>query len=202
MEGLRHHIRRHVALAQEFAGWVEASPDFELVAPAPLNLVCFAHRAGDDFNRRLLERLNQSGKLYLTHTVLNGRYTLRLCVGQTHTEAAHVRQAWELIQQNARDSASSPKDVVGVGGGAVGIKGVGRKLEELDVTIAEEEGLTAVVGVIVPNRARVGHDAVVMPIPIALDNLGHRPLGDDGHLDRLVGGRGEAVISSASAGET
>jgi aromatic-L-amino-acid decarboxylase len=102
VKGLRHHIRRHVALAQEFAHWVAASPDFELTAPAPLNLICFAHRAGDDFNRRLLERLNQSGKLYLTHTVLNGRYTLRLCVGQTQTEAVHVRQAWELIQQNAR----------------------------------------------------------------------------------------------------
>jgi len=102
VEGLRHHIRRHVALAQEFAGWVAASPDFELVVPAPLNLVCFAHRSGDDFNRRLLERLNQSGKLYLTHTVLNGRYTLRLCVGQNHTEAEHVRQAWELIQQTAK----------------------------------------------------------------------------------------------------
>jgi aromatic-L-amino-acid decarboxylase len=103
VEGLRHHIRRHIELAQEFARWVEASPDFELTVPAPLSLVCFAHRAGNDFNRRLLERLNQSGKLYLTHTVLNGRYTLRLCVGQTHTEAAHVRQAWELIQQNARE---------------------------------------------------------------------------------------------------
>jgi len=105
VEGLRHHIRRHVALAQEFAGWVAASEDFELVVPAPLNLVCFAHRAGDDFTRRLLERLNQSGKLYLTHTVLNGRYTLRLCVGQTHTEAAHVQQAWALIQQTARLAA-------------------------------------------------------------------------------------------------
>jgi aromatic-L-amino-acid decarboxylase len=102
VEGLRHHIRRHVALAQEFARWIEESPDFELTAPAPLNLVCFAHRAGDDFNRRLLERLNQTGKLYLTHTVLNGRYTLRLCVGQTHTEAAHVRRAWELIQHHAK----------------------------------------------------------------------------------------------------
>ncbi len=108
VEGLRHHVRRHIALAQEFARWIEASPDFELVAPAPLNLVCFAHRAGDDLNRRLVEHLNQSGKLYLTHTVLNGRYTLRLCVGQTHTEAAHVRQAWELIQQHARQLAGSP----------------------------------------------------------------------------------------------
>jgi aromatic-L-amino-acid decarboxylase len=102
VEGLRHHIRRHVALAQEFAGWVKASRDFELVVPAPLNLVCFAHIAGNDFNRRLLEQLNQSGKLYLTHTILDGRYTLRLCVGQTHTEAEHVRQAWELIQENAK----------------------------------------------------------------------------------------------------
>jgi aromatic-L-amino-acid decarboxylase len=101
VEGLQHHIRRHVALAQEFAGWVGASKDFELVAPAPLNLVCFAHRAGDEFNRRLLERLNQSGKLYLTHTTLNGRYALRFCVGQTHTEERHVEAAWELIQKIA-----------------------------------------------------------------------------------------------------
>ncbi len=109
VEGLRHHIRRHVELAQEFARWVQASPDYELIAPAPLNLVCFAHRQGDNFNRRLLARLNQSGKLFLTHTVLNGRYTLRLCVGQTHTEAAHVRQAWELIQHHAKLVAGTRK---------------------------------------------------------------------------------------------
>jgi aromatic-L-amino-acid/L-tryptophan decarboxylase len=102
-EGLQHHLRRHVALAQEFASWVRQSRDFELMAPAPLNLVCFAHRAGDDFNRRLLERLNASGKLYLTHTVLKRGYTLRFCVGQTWTEAEHVRAAWELIQKAARN---------------------------------------------------------------------------------------------------
>ncbi|HWW00047.1 MAG TPA: pyridoxal-dependent decarboxylase [Candidatus Acidoferrum sp.] len=104
VEGLQHHIRRHVQLAQEFARWVEQSKDFELMAPAPLNLVCFAHRAGDDFNRRLLERLNQTGKVYMTHAVLNGRYTLRLCVGQTHTEERHVRAAWELLQQTAAET--------------------------------------------------------------------------------------------------
>jgi aromatic-L-amino-acid/L-tryptophan decarboxylase len=103
VEGLQHHIRRHVQLAQEFAGWIRASRDFELVVPAPLNLVCFAHRAGEDFNRQMLDRLNQTGKIYLTHTVLNGRYTLRLCVGQTHTEAHHVRRAWELLQQMAAE---------------------------------------------------------------------------------------------------
>jgi aromatic-L-amino-acid decarboxylase len=94
-------VRRHIELAQLFAGWVRDSADFELAAPAPLNLVCFRHRADDDANRKLLERLNQSGALYLTHTVLGGKYTLRLCVGQTHTEERHVRQAWEMIARVA-----------------------------------------------------------------------------------------------------
>lgn len=102
VEGLRHHIRRHVALAQEFAQQVAASPDFELAAPASLNLVCFRHRSGDEFNRRLLEELNNSGALFLTHTQLGGRFVLRLCVGQTHTEAEHIVAAWEQIQQAAK----------------------------------------------------------------------------------------------------
>ncbi|HLH55645.1 MAG TPA: pyridoxal-dependent decarboxylase [Verrucomicrobiae bacterium] len=101
LEGLRYHIRRHVELAQVFARWVEESRDFEMTAPAPLNLVCFAHKAGNEFNRRLLERINQGGQMYITHCVLGGRYCLRFCVGQTHTEAEHVRRGWELIQQTA-----------------------------------------------------------------------------------------------------
>jgi aromatic-L-amino-acid decarboxylase len=103
VEGLRHHVRQHVALAQEFAAWVRADPDFELAVPPPLNLVCFRHRAGDDFNAQLLERLNGSGRVYLTHTKLAGRFTLRLCVGQTHTERRHVEQAWQLIARTARE---------------------------------------------------------------------------------------------------
>jgi aromatic-L-amino-acid decarboxylase len=105
VEGLRHHIRRHIQLAQDFARWVEASDDFELVAPAPLNLVCFSHKGGDALNHKLLDRLNESGKLYLTHTTLAGRYALRFCVGQTYTEARHVRQAWEQIQRTAKELA-------------------------------------------------------------------------------------------------
>ncbi len=101
VEGLRHHVRRHVELAQRFAGWVAADPDFELALPPPLNLVCFRHRRGDDFNRRLLERLNDSGRLYLSHAVLAGRHTLRLCVGQTRTEEEHVRAAWDEIRAAA-----------------------------------------------------------------------------------------------------
>jgi len=101
VEGLRNHVRQHVELAQQFAAWVTEDPDFELAAPTPLNLVCFRHKAGDEFNRQLLDNVNQSGKIYLTHTSLDKRYTLRLCVGQTNTEEVHVRQAWELLRITA-----------------------------------------------------------------------------------------------------
>ena len=101
VEGLRYHVRRHVEMAQEFAAWVEEDERFELAAPAPLNLVCFRHRGGDAINQRLLDRLNQSGDLYLTHTRLDGRLTMRLCVGQTYTESRHVAQAWKRIREGA-----------------------------------------------------------------------------------------------------
>jgi aromatic-L-amino-acid decarboxylase len=102
VEGLQAQIRRHIALAQEFAGWVQADPDFELAAPAPLNLVCFRHTGGDDLNHQILERLNRSGALYLSHTKLDGKYTLRMSIGQTNTEQRHVATAWELIRAAAR----------------------------------------------------------------------------------------------------
>jgi aromatic-L-amino-acid decarboxylase len=101
VEGLRFHVRRHVALAHEFAEWVKNDDRFEVVAPVPLNLVCFRYRGGDDDNQRLMDRLNQSGDLYLTHTRLNGRLVLRFCVGQTNTEKRHVDRAWQRIQEEA-----------------------------------------------------------------------------------------------------
>jgi aromatic-L-amino-acid decarboxylase len=103
VSGLQHHVRRHVALAQEFARWVEESKSFELAVRPPLNLVCFRHVGGDELNRALLERLNGSGKLYLTHTTLADRFTLRLCVGQTTTEERHVKRAWETIRETAEE---------------------------------------------------------------------------------------------------
>jgi aromatic-L-amino-acid decarboxylase len=111
VEGLRYHIRQHIKLAQNFAQWVEESPDFELAAPAPLNLVCFRHKNGDAFNQKLLETLNQSGKLYLTHTKLANQYTLRMCIGQTYTEAHHVEQAWLQIQQTALQLADTKQAI-------------------------------------------------------------------------------------------
>jgi len=98
VEGLQHHIRRHVELAQMFRSWVEADSRFELMAPSPLNLVCFRLKSGDEANESLMNRLNQSGKMYFTHTKLEGKYTLRMCIGQSHTEEEHIRHAWEQIQ--------------------------------------------------------------------------------------------------------
>src|SRR5215469_15773805 len=98
IEGLQYHVHRHVELAHKFAGWIRQHPAFDLAAPAPLNLVCFRHRGGDAFNQDLMDRLNHSGKLYLTHTRLSDRFTLRFCVGQAQTEYEHVRGAWDLIQ--------------------------------------------------------------------------------------------------------
>ena len=106
VKGLQYHIRKHVEMAQQFADWIRASDDFELVAPVPLNLVCFAHKKGDDFNRRLLETINSQGKMYFTHTVINGQYVLRMCIAQTHTQPEHVRKAWQIIQETARELIS------------------------------------------------------------------------------------------------
>ena len=101
VEGLQHHIRRHVELAQQFAEWVRDDKDFELAAPVPLNLVCFRHKAGDAANQTIMDRLNRSGDLFLTHTKLNGKLTLRLCVGQTNTQARHVERAWKRIREES-----------------------------------------------------------------------------------------------------
>ena len=101
IEGLRHHVRRHVELAQHFAQWVREDARFEMAAPAPLNLVCFRHRAGDAANQRIMDRLNASGDLYLTHTRLGERLTLRMSIGQSQTELHHVERAWARIREEA-----------------------------------------------------------------------------------------------------
>ncbi|MFT4583868.1 MAG: aromatic-L-amino-acid decarboxylase [Gammaproteobacteria bacterium] len=106
VEGLKHHIREHVALTARFAKWVSDSPDFEIVVPPNLNLVCFRYRADNDFNRKLVEALNRSGRLFLTHTTVHGDYCLRFCIGQTNTAESHVAAAWRLIEGTARQLRS------------------------------------------------------------------------------------------------
>ena len=103
VEGLQHHIRRHVQLAQQFLEWVRSDERFEVVAPAPLNLICFRYRGSDEQNHHLMDRLNRSGALYLTHTRLANKFVLRFCVGQTNTESRHVERAWHRIQAEAAD---------------------------------------------------------------------------------------------------
>ncbi|MBM3775038.1 MAG: amino acid decarboxylase [Acidobacteria bacterium] len=97
-QGLAEMIRRHVAWARELAGRIEADPDFELAAPAPLSLVCFRCRGGDRDNQRLLERVNATGEVFLSHTVLDGRFTLRLAIGNFRTSREQVLRAWEIVQ--------------------------------------------------------------------------------------------------------
>jgi aromatic-L-amino-acid decarboxylase len=80
---------------------VEADPDFEIVAPVPLNLVCFRHRASDEANQAIMDRVNRSGRAFLSHTRLGDHLVLRLCVGQAHTEERHVRAVWELLKEAA-----------------------------------------------------------------------------------------------------
>ncbi len=101
VEGLRFHVRRHVELAQMFSRWVEEHPLFELPVRPPLNLVCFRHVGGDEVNQMILDSVNRRGRIYISHTRLKDKLTLRLCVGQTMTEERHVREAWEEIQEVA-----------------------------------------------------------------------------------------------------
>jgi aromatic-L-amino-acid decarboxylase len=110
VEGLREMVRRHVALGRELAGWVESTPEFELMAPVPLGLVCLRyHPAGmtdgnalDDLNREVLARVNATRRVHLTHTLLAGRYVIRMAIGQRQTGREHVEEAWRLIREAAR----------------------------------------------------------------------------------------------------
>jgi len=97
-EGLQGVIREHQRLARLFASWVEETPGWEIVAPVPFSLVCFRREGSDEENAALLDRVNATGEAYLSHTVLDGRYVLRLAVGHHRTTEDDVRRAWELLQ--------------------------------------------------------------------------------------------------------
>jgi aromatic-L-amino-acid/L-tryptophan decarboxylase len=100
-EGLARLIREHVRLAQLFASWIEAEPGWELCAPHPLSVVCFRRAASDEENEALLERVNASGEIFLSHTRLNERYVLRLAIGNARTSEADVERAWRLLRESA-----------------------------------------------------------------------------------------------------
>lgn len=104
-EGLIDRIREHCRLAELFASWIEDSPDFEMLAPVPFALVCFrACRDGtadlDALNERIMNEINASGEAYLSHTKLNGKFTLRLSVGSIRVEEQHLKKVWELLNEH------------------------------------------------------------------------------------------------------
>jgi len=105
--GLRDRLGEHMRLARLFASWIDESDDFERVAPVPFSVVCFTTSGDDAFNERLLDAVNASGEIFISHTRLNGRYTLRLAIGNLHTTEAHVHRAWQLLRARAHELRSS-----------------------------------------------------------------------------------------------
>jgi len=105
-EGLREHLRRHIALAQEFAKWVESEPDWEIMAPHPFSVVCFRYAAArtneeelEKLNTRMLDEINATGEVFLSHTKIRGRYALRLAIGNIATAREDVALAWKLLRE-------------------------------------------------------------------------------------------------------
>lgn len=107
VKGLQKMIREHLRLAQVFKGYVEESPYFELMAPVNFSVVCFRFNDGrpdeelNIINESLLNEINDTGEVFLTHTSLRGRYTIRMAIGQRTTQESHVRKAWGIIQNKA-----------------------------------------------------------------------------------------------------
>ncbi len=114
VEGIRQRFRDHIRWASELEQSIAEQPDFEIMAPRTLNLVCFRYHPEavqdeqklDAINERLLQILNASGNLFLTHTRVNGRYTLRMVTGQTYLQHRHVQEAWRFIREQARKMES------------------------------------------------------------------------------------------------
>jgi aromatic-L-amino-acid decarboxylase len=100
--GLQEHVRNGVALAALFESWVAAEPGWELCAPRPFSVVCFRLEGSDERNKALLERVNASGEIFVSHAALDGRYVLRLAVGQMSTTEADVRQAWDVLRTTSQ----------------------------------------------------------------------------------------------------
>jgi len=99
IKGMQAHIRQHIESAKALTEEINKDDRFELMAPTVINLVCFRYKGSDKFNEALVQRLNNSGKLYLIHTKLNNKYTIRFSIGQTKTTWDHVIKAWGLILQ-------------------------------------------------------------------------------------------------------
>lgn len=113
VKGLQEKIRLHLSLSQEFKNWVEESPQFILMAPVDLNTICFRYdnpnitrEEINDTNEKLLETINSTGKIYLTHTKLNGWFTIRMVIGQTNVKKRHAEMAYAIILKSLAEMGS------------------------------------------------------------------------------------------------
>jgi aromatic-L-amino-acid decarboxylase len=116
-EHIRSVLREHMRLAQLFASWIDESADFERVAPVPFSVVCFRARPRrllatpaeiDELNMRLLDAVNASGDVFLSHTRLRDQLVLRLAIGHLRTTERHVSRAWALLREHTAQFAASP----------------------------------------------------------------------------------------------
>ena len=110
LEGLRQRIATHLAMAETFAAWVDADPDWERLAPVPFSTVCFRWRpagrdldeaAIDEANAAIMDAVNRTGEVFLSHTRLAGRFTIRVAIGNLRTEPRHLERAWTLLREAA-----------------------------------------------------------------------------------------------------
>ncbi len=109
VEGMIEIIREHLRLAKLFECWVRASSEWEIMAPVPFSTVCFrAHdhklpeEKWDELNQKIMEAVNATGEVFLSHTKLNGRYVIRLAIGNIRTEEQHITRAWDLLTTECR----------------------------------------------------------------------------------------------------
>jgi aromatic-L-amino-acid decarboxylase len=110
VKGLQEKVRYHIEIAARLADMIKSEPDFEILAPVTISVVCFRYKPSgryeeeiNSLNEKLNHKLNDSGKIYLTHTSLKGKYTLRMVTAQTNVTLEHVEKAWSLIKSTARD---------------------------------------------------------------------------------------------------
>jgi aromatic-L-amino-acid/L-tryptophan decarboxylase len=101
-ERIQALLRQHIAWAKRLAEMISRDPRFEVVAPVPFSVVCFRYKGSDDDNRGLLEAVNATREVFLSHTVLNGRIVLRIAIGNLQTAWEDVQRAWELLQEKAK----------------------------------------------------------------------------------------------------
>jgi aromatic-L-amino-acid decarboxylase len=115
--GLTNLLREHCRLGREFSAWVDAEKDFECLAPVQFSVVCFRfhppeihdERVLEELNSRIIQAVNATGEVYFSHTKLQGKYTLRIAIGNIQTQEKHVSQAWFLIKKEARNIVSQWK---------------------------------------------------------------------------------------------